>query len=69
MKINTLEQMETVVNSNKTLFWDGWTVVDNQPSERGRTANNGAFINGKWHIQKRYAPTRDGWEIPNKFMR
>lgn len=69
MKVTTLEQMESIVSSNKTLSWDGWTVVDNQPSERGRTANNGAFVNGKWSIQKRYTPARTGWDIPNKFMR
>lgn len=69
MKIQTLEQMESIVSANKNLFWDGWTVIENYFSEKGRTSKQGAFVNGKWSIQKRYVPTTDGWEIPNKFMR
>lgn len=68
MIINTLEQMESIVASNKTLSWDGWTVVNSYPSEKGRTSKNGALVKSKWHIQSRFVPDRNGWNIPSKFV-
>lgn len=68
MIINTLEQMEKIVSSNKSLSWDGWTVVNSYPSEKGRTSKNGALINSKWHLQSRFTPDRKGWNIPSKFV-
>jgi hypothetical protein len=67
MIVKDLEQMETIVNANKTLFWDGWTVVNSYPSEKGRTLKSGALVNSKWHVQTRYEPNQDGWNIPSKF--
>jgi len=67
MIIKDLETMETIVKSNKTLSWDGWTVINSIPSERGRTSKNGALLNSKWHIQTRYEPSQNGWDIPSKF--
>ena len=66
MTINSLEQMEVIVSKNKSLFWDGWTVVNSYPSEKGRTSAQGAFVNGKWHLQRRFTPSQIGWEIPDK---
>lgn len=68
MKITSLETMEEVVSKNKSLFWDGWTVVNSYASEKGRTSNQGAFRNGQWHLQKRFVPTTSGWDIPDKFV-
>jgi hypothetical protein len=68
MKITSLETMEEIVTKNKSLFWDGWTVVNSYISEKGRTSNQGAFKNGKWHLQKRFVPTTSGWDIPDKFV-
>jgi hypothetical protein len=68
MQIKSLEQMETIVTKNKSLAWDGWTVVNSYPSEKGRTDQNGAFVNGKWHLQRRFAPSKNGWDIPDKFV-
>jgi hypothetical protein len=69
MIVKDLEQMEKIVAKNKTMSWDGWTVVNSLPSEKGRTSNSGAYINGKWHIQNRFVPSTAGWEIPDKFVR
>ena len=69
MQIEALDQMEQIVTGNKTLFWDGWTVVERLASEKGRTSSQGVFANGKWYLEKRHEPTRTGWEIPNKFVR
>jgi hypothetical protein len=68
MQIKSLEQMETIVKSNKALMWDGWTVVNSYPSEKGRTAPQGAFVDGKWHLQRRFVPSKSGWDIPDKFV-
>ena len=68
MQIKSLEQMETIVKNNKALVWDGWTVVNSYPSEKGRTAPQGAFVDGKWHLQRRFVPSKNGWDIPDKFV-
>lgn len=69
MKVTSLDTMEEIVNKNKSLFWDGWTVVSSFPSEKARTSKNGARVNGVWHIQKRFVPDENGWDIPNRFVR
>jgi hypothetical protein len=69
MKITNLQKMESIVDKNKNLFWDGWTVVSFFPSESARTSNKGSLINGKWSIISKYTPNRDGWNIPDKFLR
>lgn len=68
MKISSLEKMEEIVAQNKALFWDGWTVVNSYPSDKARTSKFGAYVNGKWHLQKRFVPATGGWDIPDKFV-
>jgi hypothetical protein len=70
MIIKDLNQMEAIVNNNKkVLSWDGWSVVEMYPSEKGRSAVNGAYKNNKWFIKKVFTPSQVGWEIPNKYVR
>lgn len=69
MIINSLEQMETIVENNKFLTWDGWDVIDSKLDPTGWMNKNGAFIKGKWYIQKRYSISERGWDIPNKLAR
>jgi hypothetical protein len=68
MQIKSLEQMEQIVSKNRSLFWDGWTVVNSYPSEKGRTSKLGAYVKGRWHLQNRFTPTENGWDIPDKFV-
>lgn len=68
MYIKSLEKMEEVVKNNKSLSWDGWTVVSSYASEKGRTSNLGVYKNGAWNIQKRFEPNNLGWDIPDKFV-
>lgn len=68
MIISSLEQMESIVSSNRSLKWDGWDVVMFYPSDKGRTSKYGALIKNKWHIVKRFEPTREGWNIPDKLV-
>lgn len=68
MKINSLEQMETIVENNKSLEWDGWNVREVTPSPTGWTKKNGMFRNGNWYSQKSYILNFDGWKLPSKFV-
>ncbi len=68
MLINSLEKMEAIVENNKFLSWDGWTVLENRTKENGIMSNEGKYVNGRWIVQKRYEITADGWEIPNKLV-
>ncbi len=69
MIINSLEVMEGIVKNNDNLSWDGWTILENKTNEDGMMSKDGAFVDGKWIVQKRYEATATGWEIPNKFVR
>lgn len=68
MLISSLEKMESIVNANKDLRWDGWTVVNSYKSEKARTSKLGAFVSGEWHMQHRYEVSERGWDIPKRFM-
>lgn len=68
MLISSLEQMEDIVEKNDSLSWDGWTVLENRTKENGVMSKDGAFVGGKWIVQKRYEATATGWEIPNKLV-
>lgn len=67
--IESLEMMESIVSKNKNLSWDGWTVVDKRKNPTAFMSNSGAFIDKQWYTLQRYEPTRDGWSIPDKFVR
>lgn len=69
MLISSLEKMESIVENNKSLSWDGWTVLENRTNENGIMSKDGAYIDGKWIVQKRYEATTEGWNIPTKFVR
>lgn len=66
--VKSLNEMEKIVSRNRSLFWDGWTVINSYPSDKGRTSKYGALVKGVWHLQKRIEPTMDGWDIPDRFM-
>jgi hypothetical protein len=66
MIIKTIEEMEKIVSSNKELFWDGWTVVKRYPSDKAKTSKHGVLVKGVWHIEQRFEPTSQGWEMPGK---
>jgi hypothetical protein len=69
MLVSSLEKMENIVENNDSLSWDGWTVLENKTNENGMLSKDGAYVNGKWIVQKRYELGATGWEIPNKFVR
>jgi hypothetical protein len=69
MNIKSLEKMESIVASNKSLFWDGWDVVNRYQSESARTSKDGVFSKGRWFLQKKFPVTEAGWNIPDKFVK
>lgn len=68
MLVKSLDQMEKIVRANRKLSWDGWTVVDRERNEKAKTSKNGKLINNVWHFEKRYEPTSNGWEIPDRLV-
>jgi hypothetical protein len=69
MLISSLEKMEQIVLKNKSLSWEGWNVVELTKSNSGMFKPDGAFVNGSWYIKNIFSVDRDGWRIPNKFVR
>lgn len=67
MLVKELNKMESIVSKNKQLSWDGWDVVHRYQSDRAWSSTNGVFVNNKWYMEKRYAPSRNGWDIPDKY--
>lgn len=68
MKITSLEEMESIVSKNNSLFWDGWTVVSKYKSDKAKTSKYGIFINNSWYMTKRFEPDRNGWDIPERLI-
>ena len=69
MQIKSLDQMETIVEKNSILSWDGWNVVEMYVSDKGATSKFGAYKNGKWHLKKVFTPSQNGWDIPDKYVK
>jgi len=67
--INSLDVMESIVNDNKQLSWDGWTVVETFPSEKAYFSKFGIYKNNKWQMKKEFVPSNNGWEIPDKYVK
>ena len=67
--ISSLEKMEKVVSQNNMLSWDGWDVVEMIRSDRGFTSKDGILKNNSWYLKKTFILSRNGWEIPEKYVR
>lgn len=67
MIINSLTHMEKIVSKNKNLSWVGWDVVERKKSDLAKTSPNGVRVKNIWYIQKIFKPSRNGWDIPNKY--
>lgn len=69
MKITSLEKMESIVDTNKTLSWEGWNVIELIRSNNAWSNPNAAFVKGNWYYKNVFMLTEDGWSIPNKYAR
>jgi len=68
MIVKSLSAMEQIVSKNSNLKWVGWDVLELKRSNLGRTDANGIRINDNWYIKKTFSPSRNGWDIPNKYQ-
>jgi hypothetical protein len=69
MLIKSLEKMETIVDNNKFLSWDGWTVVELRKSAMAWMKPNAKFINNDWYTANRFDADADGWNIPASLVK
>jgi hypothetical protein len=64
------DQAESIVKSNRELFWDGWTIVSWYRNPEGYSSKYGMFRKGSWGIARRFPMKSDGtWEIQNKYVK
>lgn len=69
MLVKSLETMESIVDGNRRLSWEGWDVLLRLPDYSAWKKRDGVFISGKWYIQKRYPITENGWSIPEGLLK
>jgi len=69
MLIKSLEKMEQIVENNKFLSWDGWTVLELIKSDMAWMKPNAKFINNAWYIANCFDVTTDGWNIPASLVK
>lgn len=69
MLIKSLEEMESIVDNNESLSWDGWTVLEAKKSPTAWMQPNAAFIKHEWHTVNRFDVTEGGWDIPAKLVK
>lgn len=61
--------METLVSRNRNLVWDGWDVIKTTKSPTGFFYKDGMRIKGQWYRTERLNLTRQGWVIPDEFIK
>jgi hypothetical protein len=69
VKITSLEEMESIVDSNPFLKWDGWNVVFLEEDPMANMKKNAMFTDSKWHKAIVYENTNGSWNIPDNIIR
>lgn len=67
--ITDYNKAHEIVESNRSLFWDGWTIVEFKPNRDAITTKNAIFRNNRWGYVRRFEPTENGWKVPDKYVR
>lgn len=70
MLITDLETAERVVARYPWLSFDGWTIVHKSQDDYAEYLVNGTFdkSTGKWYKTDRYAPSKQGWNLPDRIV-
>ena len=68
MLVTSLSKMEDLVKKNRSLRWDGWTVVHFYQSETAWMSQYGSYYRGKWYMNRRFDVTEKGWDIPERYV-
>lgn len=74
MVIKSVKQAEKFVTQQKRMGndvrWDNYDIVFWRESEKGVTSKDGAFRNGKWGFENRFAVNESGeWNIDGRNVR
>jgi hypothetical protein len=59
-----------VVDSNNSLYWNGWTIVEWKKNDDAFFKKNGSFRNGSWGLVVRTVPVSESgtWKVPSKYV-
>lgn len=70
MQITDMNQMEIIVNSNPSLSWSGWDVVQLIQDDYAEYLPVGVFNRetSKWYRKTVFPCTEDGWDVPESVM-
>lgn len=70
MLIDSLEQMEIIVNKNPQLRWTGWDIEHLVEDDYAEYLQIGTYdrSSGKWYRKSVYHCTEKGWEIPESVV-
>lgn len=71
MKFQELDhdKAHAVVNGNRFLEWDGYTIVTWRKDPRGYSDRRGEFRNGSWGLAFRYPVSDKGtWSVPASYV-
>jgi hypothetical protein len=69
MKISDLHKMESIVEGNPSLKWDGWNVVFLEEDSNANIKKNAAFVDSKWHKRIVFENNGGAWDIPDSILR
>lgn len=69
MKISDLHKMESIVEGNPSLKWEGWDVVFLEEDGDANLKKNAAFVDSKWHKRIVFKNTGGAWDIPDSILR
>lgn len=68
MKINSIDDMHRIVNSNPDMEWDNWTVIV-YTDDDGYFTKNGVFRNDRWMTKYTFEMIDYGvWIIPDRLI-
>jgi hypothetical protein len=59
----------SIVEKNISLSWDGWKIVDFKKDFKAEFSNDGIRLNGSWGFYRTYELDRDGWKVPQKYVK
>ncbi len=63
----TLEEAEQFVQNTSNARWDNYDVVFHVPTPAGFSNTKGSFHSGRWGIESRVKPNRQGlWRIQQR---
>lgn len=72
MKIQNLDEAETIVSNSNNLMWEGWNIIHKVQDDSAEYDVRGAYDRsvGKWFRRISYPYINGtGWDIPNSLLK